>query len=59
MCRLSEMIVVEAVEGGAKVLSHPVYDSSNFRIKIPSVWRSGWYRVALNCLGRYGCCGGN
>ena len=24
MCRLSEMFVVEAVEGGAKVLSHPV-----------------------------------
>ena len=24
MCRLSEIFVVEAVEGGAKVLSHPV-----------------------------------
>ena len=25
MCRFPEMFVVEAVEGGAKVLSHPVY----------------------------------
>ena len=24
MCRLSEMFVVEAVDGGAKVASHPV-----------------------------------
>ena len=29
MCRFSEVFVVEAVEGGAKVLSHPVYNEDN------------------------------
>ena len=34
MCRFSEVIVIESVDGGgAKVLSHPVHKKTSFKIQ--------------------------
>ena len=33
MCRFSEVVVIESVDGGDKVLSHPVHKKTSFKIQ--------------------------